>query len=289
MKILLAMLALFAARGAFAQATIQPITDVIEGHKVGGVAVDSTGALYIADFGDLVWKIGTDGQRTILAAGFYGSSGNAVDAEGNLIQSSYYGNYLSRIDRTGHVSRLNSADLKGPVGVAVDKKSGDIFVANCGGNYISRIKSDGTSSVFAKGDLLKCPNGITFGRDDTLYVVNYRDNTMVKIAPDGQVSPFAKVSAKGLGHVCFRKDRFYVTAYEANELYQVTLDGVATRLLGNGERAVVNGKGDQARLSHPNGIACDPWSPHLYINEYDSAAEEGPPLRAIVREVTLPE
>ena len=41
----------------------------------------------------------------------------------------------------------------------------------------------------------------------------YRDNKMLKIDPKGVVTPFATVSEKGLGHLCFNKDRFYVTAF----------------------------------------------------------------------------
>src|ERR1700749_4347877 len=98
-------LGIFATACAYAQATIRPLTDVIEGHRVGGVTVDLTGTLFIADFGDIVWKISTDGERSIFASGLYGSSGNSVDAEGNLLQSSYYGNFITRIDRMGHASR----------------------------------------------------------------------------------------------------------------------------------------------------------------------------------------
>lgn len=288
MKHLYAVLWLFAAQCVHAQATIQPLTGPIDGHRVGGVALDLTGALYVADFGDIVWRISTEGERTVFASGLYGSSGNTVDGEGNLLQSSYYGNYITRIDRTGHASRLAATDLQGPVGLAVDRKSGDLYVANCNGNSISRITSDGASSIFARSDLLKCPNGIAFGRDDTLYAVNFRDNHMLKIDRAGQVLPFATVSAKGLGHLCFKKDRFFVTAYASHELYQVMLDGAVTRLLGNGQRGMVNGKGEQARLSFPNGIACDPWTPRLYINEFDSESDEARSLRAVIREVILP-
>jgi hypothetical protein len=95
------------------------------------------------------------------------------------------------------------------------------------------------------------------------------------------------VSAKGMGHVCFKKDRFYVTAYGAHEIYEVKLNGAVRRILGNGQRGVVNGSGDSVRVSYPNGIACDPWTPRLYINEFDSASDEEGPLRTIVREIDL--
>jgi hypothetical protein len=55
---------------------------------------------------------------------------------------------------------------------------------------------------------------------------------MLKIDPHGAVSLFAKISGQGLGHVCFKKDRFYVTAFASHEIYEVTLQGKVKRLSG---------------------------------------------------------
>ena len=285
---LLAWVLLFSSVNAHAQ-SIHSLTGIMEGHQVGGVAVDAVGSLYVADFGDIVWKIPPEGQPRVFAEGFYGSSGNAVDHQGNLFQSSYYGDFITKIDRTGHTTLFTASGLQGPVGIAIDQATGELYVANCGGNTIARIGADGVAVTFARGDLLKCPNGVAFDSAGTLYVVNYRDNHMLKIDRRGTVSVFATVSAKGLGHVCFKKDRFYVTAFAAHEIYEVKLNGSVRRVLGNGQRGLVNGSGDSVRLSHPNGIACDPWTPHLYINEYDNDSDEGGPRRAIVREIDLKE
>lgn len=283
---LLALGLLFLNPNAHAQ-SIHPLTDIMEGHQVGGVTVDAVGNLYVADFGDLVWKIPPEGQPHIFAEGFYGSSGNAVDHLGNLFQSSYYGDFITKIDRTGHATLLTASGLRGPVGIAIDRTTNELYVANCNGNTIARIGGDGVPWTFAQGDLLKCPNGIVFDSSDMLYVVNNRDNHMLKIDRSGHVSLFAAISAKGLGHVCFKKDRFYVTAFESHEIYEVKLNGAVRRILGNGLRGIVNGSGDSVRLSYPNGIACDPWAPHLYINEFDNDSDEGNPRRAIVRQIDL--
>jgi DNA-binding beta-propeller fold protein YncE len=285
---LLVSVCLFLAVSAHAQ-SIHPLTGIMEGHHVGGVALDAVGNLYVADFGDLVWKIPPEGQPQVFAQGFYGSSGNAIDHQGNLFQSSYYGDFITKVDRTGRTTLFVASGLRGPVGIAIDGPTGDLYVANCNGNTIARIGADGLASTFAQGDLLKCPNGLVFDNAGILYVVNYRDNHMLKIDRNGNVSLFATVSAKGLGHVCFKKDRFYVTAFTSHELYEVKLNGTVSRILGDGQRGVVNGSGDSVRLSYPNGIACDPWTPHLYINEFDNDSDEGSPRRAIVRQIDLKE
>jgi len=268
--------------------SIHALTPIIEGHQVGGVAVDLTGNLYVADFGDIVWRISPEGKRAVFASGLYGASGNAIDGQGNLIQSSYYGNFITKVDRLGHATRLVTAGLNGPVGIAIDGKSGDLYIANCNGNTIARIGGDGMVSTFAESELFKCPNGIAFDRDGALYVANFRNNQVLKVDPAGHVAPFASVSAKGLGHLCFKKDRLFVTAFASHEVYEVTLDGTVRRILGTGKRGLVDGNSAQAQLTYPNGIACDPWLPRLYLNEYVSESPEEGSRRAIVREILLP-
>ena len=223
----------------------------------------------------------------MFASGLYGSSGNAIDRDGNLLQSNFYGNSIVKIDRKGQASTFAASGLSGPVGIAIDKKTGDAYVANCVDNSIAKVAKDGSVTSFARSELFKCPNGIAFDKESNLYVVNFRSNTMLKIDANAAVTPFATFSKEGLGHVCFRKDRFYVTAYHSHELYEVTLDGKARRLLGNGERGIVDGGPETARLSFPNGIACDPWTSRLYINEYVAESTSSLPRRAIVREVVV--
>ncbi len=278
---------LFAAVSARAEAEIRSLTGVINGHSTGGVTTDLVGVIYVADFGDFVWKITPEGERHVFASGLYGASGNAIDNEGNLLQSNFYGNSITRIDRKGQTTPFVTSGLSGPVGVAVNRQTGDIYVANCSGNSIARIARDGTVSPFAKSDLLRCPNGIAFDREGNLYVVNYRDNKMLKIDPRGVVAPFATVSEKGLGHLCFKEDRFYVTAHESHAIYEVRLDGTVKRILGNGERGIVDGAGAKARLSFPNGIASSPYGHRLYINEYVNESTSSLPRRTIIREIVL--
>ena len=283
------MLALLLATGSvLAQTKIRSLTKVIEGHAVGGVTTDLVGNIYVADFGDFVWKITPEGDRQVFASGLYGASGNAIDNEGNLLQSNFYGNSITRIDRKGQAKPFVTTGLSGPVGIAVNRQTGDVYVANCGDNSIAKIAAaDNTVSSFARSDLFKCPNGISFDREGNLYAVNFRNNKMLKIDPSGSVAPFATISGKGLGHLCFKEDRFYVTAFHSHEIYEVMLDGIVKRILGDGKRGIVDGAGARARLSFPNGIACDPWAPRLYINEYVNDSESSLPRRTIVREIVL--
>ena len=287
LALLFVLALLFATVSVRAQTEIRSLTNVIEGHAVGGVTTDLLGNIYVADFGEFVWKITPEGERQIFASGLYGASGNAIDNEGNLLQSNFYGNSITKIDRKGQAKPFVTSGLSGPVGIAIDRKTGDVYVANCRDNSIVKVAADGTVSPFAKSELFKCPNGISFDREGNLYVVNFRDNKMLKIDPKGVVTLFATISEKGLGHLCFKEDRFYVTAFESHEIYEVMLDGTIKRILGNGKRGVVDGADARARLSFPNGIAYSQWGHRLYINEYVNDSAGSLPRRAIVREILL--
>jgi DNA-binding beta-propeller fold protein YncE len=287
--LLFATLALLPAMAGQAATEIHSLTGVIEGHQPGGVTIDLIGNVYVADFADTVWKITPEGEREVLTTGLYGSSGNVIDNEGNLLQSSYYGDFITRVDRQGHARSFATHGLSGPVGLAIDRQSGEVFVANCRGNSIGKVDANGMVSTFATSDLLRCPNGIASDGKGNLYVVNFRDNKMLKIESSGAVTLFATVSTQGLGHVCFKEKgaRFYVTAYATHEIYEVTLQGKVKRILGNGQRGMVDGDASKARLSFPNGIACSPWYPKLYINESIGESESSLPRRTIVRQIDL--
>ncbi len=133
-------------------AAIHVFSPVIEGHGVGGLALDQIGNLYVADFGETVFKFTPEGKASEFASGLYGASGNAVDPHGNLLQSNFYRNTITEFDRFGHAKELITTNLNGPVGIAIDDRSGNIFVANCRGNSIVRIEPDAPASE------LKCAN-----------------------------------------------------------------------------------------------------------------------------------
>jgi len=266
---------------------IRAFVGIIDGHEVGGVSVDMIGNVYAADFGDIVWRITPEGERTVFASGMYGTSGNAIDSAGNVLQASFYSDTIVRVDRKGEDKPFATRGLSGPAGIALHRQSGAAYVTNCRTNTVVKVDGSGNVTPFASSPLFKCPYGIAMDRQQNyLYAVNYNDNQMLRIDGKGVVQPFATVSAKGLAHLCFKNDRFYVTAFQSHEVYEVTLDGKVKRILGNGERGMVDGTGEAARLSFPMGIACHPWAPRLYVNEEPN--ELGAlPRRSTIRVITL--
>lgn len=234
---------------------------------VGGVVVDALGFVYVADFRNAVWRITPEGRVAKFADGLYGASGNAIGPRGFLYQSSFNGNYVARIDRTGEVEVYATEGLNGPVGIAA-APTGDLYVVNCNSGSISRIAPDRTVSEFAKDERMACPNGITFDDRGDLYVVNFNNTKVLRVKPDGSVSELADVvGAGGNGHITFARGAFYVTKFRGNQVFRVQRDGTYTVLAGTGAAGTTDGSALDATFTRPNGIGVGPGGLHLWVND----------------------
>lgn len=242
------------------------LTETLTG-AVGGVAVDRLGIIYVATFGETVYKVTPDGRVSLFAEGMYGTSGNAIDADGNLFQASFYGDYITKISRNGDQKIFADEGLQGPVGITVDP-DGNLYVCNCRGNYLSRINKGGEVTKFAESDLFNCPNGITRGPDGNLFVVNFSNGRMLKVTPEGTVSEFALIPGGGNGHVTLARGTLYATSFRGQRLYRVSLDGEVTHFAGTGALGEDDGAALDATFSWPNGVAAGPLGDRLYINDY---------------------
>ncbi len=264
------------------------LTDTLPG-AVGGVAVDATGIIYVADFGEHVWKVTPDGQVSLFVSSMYGASGNAVDSKGVLYQSNFNGNFVARIERDGTVTELADG-LQGPVGIAVDGND-DLFVTNCSGNSLSKITSDGVVTEFSSDDLYNCPNGITRDGQGNFYVVNFSDQKMLKVTPDGAVSDFAEIPGGGNGHVTFARGALYATSFRGHQVWKVSLNGTVELLAGTGQVGIQDGPALEATFFLPNGIAANPQGNRLYLNEFrvrPTGTELVPPApKSVLRQIKL--
>ncbi len=242
---------------------------------VGGVAVDRLGNVYSADFMDTVWRIKPDGRVSKFATGLYGPSGNFFDSRGNLLQANFFGNYISKIDRHGQHEVWVDEGLNGPVGITINN-DGDVFVVNCSSNTLSRIDENKVAQPFSVSELFNCPNGITTGPDGALYVVNFSDTNVIRIDESGTASLFASIPGAGNGHIAVARGDFYVTAFQTNRIYKVTMEGEVTHLAGTGAFGEVDGAPLEAAFVFPNGIAVRPGvGDRLYVNDYINRTPQG--------------
>ena len=119
------------------------------GEDVGGLAVDSAGFVYAAEFvNSRIRKIAADGTTTTLA--------------GNGGQNS--------MDGTG--GPTGTAQFYGPFGAALDS-TGNLYVADFGSNKIRKVAPDGTTTTIADncGGMLVNLRGVAL-RGNTIYVVS---------------------------------------------------------------------------------------------------------------------
>jgi sugar lactone lactonase YvrE len=196
-------------------------TAVVRLDNPAGIAVDTSGNVYVADWGkDLIRKISAGGKVTDLAgngnpgskdgtgssSSFYLPGGIAVDASGNVYVADTYNNMIRKISPGGVVTTLagkkakGSADGKGaaasfshPAGIAVDK-NGNLYVADVGNNKIRKISPDGVVTTFAgtgvrgstNGPVTTAsfyrPFGVAVDQGGNVYVADYQNNLIRKIS-----------------------------------------------------------------------------------------------------------
>ncbi|MFD7745066.1 RICIN domain-containing protein [Streptomyces sp. NPDC059698] len=153
-----------------------------------GVAVDSTGTLYISDHANnRVRRIGADGKISTVAgtgaAGFKGDDGPAA-----------------------------SAQLNRPYAVAVDS-AGILYITDGNNHRVRKVAADGTiSTVAGKGAAgfsgdggpatsaqLNLPLGVVVDSTGVLYISDYHNHRVRKVTPDGEITTFAGKGAAGFG------------------------------------------------------------------------------------------
>jgi sugar lactone lactonase YvrE len=236
-----------------------------------GVAVDASGNVYVADFGnDTIRKITPDGLVTTLA----GAAG---------MQAS--------IDGIGAAARFN-----GPYGAAVDA-SGNVYVADTGNDTIRKITPAGVVTTLAgtagaagstdgigAAATLFAPQGVATDSAGNLYVAS--GSTIRKITPAGVVSTFAggKVdtcgmaycSTDGMGAAASFGGPVGVAADSAGNIYvadtyslgdvfgssgtirKITPAGLVSTFAGTaGTTGSTDGTGAAARFNNPTGLATD--------------------------------
>jgi sugar lactone lactonase YvrE len=175
----------------------------------GGVAVDSTGNVFVADtYNSTVRKITSKGVVSTLAgkagnvgsadgsgasAGFAHPVGIAIDNAGNVLVVDGNNHAVRKITPAGVVTTLAAppaAPLKYPIGVAADR-AGNIYVADSLNSAVRKISPEGVVSTLAgpRVAALKSPSGVAADGAGNVYITDTGDNTIRKIAPISSASP----------------------------------------------------------------------------------------------------
>ena len=182
-----------------------------------GVAVDSSGNVYIADTGNNAIEEWSAGQMTTLvSAGLNGPHGVAVDGQGNVYIADAYNNAIKEWSPANQqLNTLVSSGLNFPVGVAVDGQ-GNVYIADFGNNAIEQWNLASQQLITLAGGpanpgALNNPTGVAVDKLGNVYVADFRDNAikewnaasqLVTLVPQSQGLSFPNaVAVDGQGNV----------------------------------------------------------------------------------------
>ena len=232
-------------------------------HFPSGVAVDSSGNLYIADWGNhRIRRIDSSGTIiTIAGTGGSGSSGDggpavaaqlnlpqgvAADGNGNLYIADTENHRIRRVDTAGTITTLAgtggtgysgdggpavAAQLNSPSGVALDV-AGNLYIADSENHRIRRIDSSGTIATIAG-------TGAGFSGDDgPAGVAQLRYPRGIAVDGDGNL---------------------YIGDTGNHRIRWVDASGIITTIAGTGRQGFSgdNGLAVDARLLTPERVAVD--------------------------------
>lgn len=216
-----------------------------------GVAVDSSGNLYIADTNNqVVRKVDTSGNITTFAgdngvgAGYSGDTGTATNAQ-----------------------------LNAPTAVAIDS-SGNLYIADANNNTIRVVTAGTINTVSATSGTVIHPDGLAVDAAGNLYIADTPNRRIVKLS-NGVLTVVAgnetigSAGDNGLAVNAQLYDPFGVAVDAAGYVYiadtfnsrirKVSLDGTLSTIAGTGYPSYYGdgGQATSATVYFPHAVAVD--------------------------------
>lgn len=222
-----------------------------------GIAVDGSGNVFVADFGDgKIVKITPAGVKSTLA-NFDGLLTLALDGAGNVYAAAQYAAYetgekIFMVSPTGVITDPGFfTDY--PIGIAVDG-SGNVFVTDFEIDRVEEIPSSGTTSFAVTGGFV--PSGVAVDSAGNLYIVDSTNWLVWKYSTAGIWSTVGYGYARPQGVAVDGQGNVYVADFGNNRVVKVTPAGVQSTV-GSG-------------LIEPSAVAVDRLG-NLYIADFGNS------------------
>ena len=219
-----------------------------------GLAFDSSGNLYVADFATgQINKFSSSGASLgAFASGLNSPTEITFDSAGDLFVSNTFANGVEEFSPSG-LDLGVFASLSSPRGIAIDSQ-GRIYVASQLTDVIYRFNADGSGqTVWAtKADGISNPRGLAFDSAGNLYVSSSgfpgdTPSSIVKISPDGLTKSTFATDSSGYNDIVFDTlGNLYVTNFFGNVIQEYSSSGTNLGVFAS------------AGLVHPGGLAFDP-------------------------------
>ncbi len=237
-----------------------------------GLAVDSSGNLYIADqVNHRIRKVSNGTITTVAGTGTPGFSGDDAAA--------------------------TAAQLSAPCGVVVDS-SGNLYIADTANHEVRKVVQGGNITRFAgdnvagfsgdtadaKSAQLNLPTGLALDSSGNLYIADTLNNRIRKVGTDGNINTVAGIGAAGYwgdggpatsaklnhptGVAVDSAGRIYIADQLNHRIRRISSDGTITTIAGKGGHGYSGdgGQATQAQLFYPGWVAVD-GSGNVYFSD----------------------
>jgi sugar lactone lactonase YvrE len=237
-----------------------------------GVAVDSSGNVYVADSGNHRIRMIDKTTREVTTFAGTGSPGS-LDA--NRLSATFNTPYGLAFDSSGNLLVADSASYK-------------IRIIAISSGFVSTFAGSGgttsTDNVNAISASFNYPTSLAFDSSGNVYVTDLLSHKIRKISGlSGEVTTLAGTglagSTDGNGNVARfnypqglaidSADNIYVADSTSNKIRKITLAGVVSTLAGQATAGSTDATGILAKFNTPRGIAVDS-SGNIYVADSSS-------------------